>query len=323
MTQQIITIIGGTGFLGRYIVKRLAAAGYTIRVISRHPAAALQLKTAGHVGQVVLMGGDVTDPETLAGKLDYSYAVINLAGIMFEGGRQNFTALHAHSAEKLAQMAKAVGAKRFIHVSALGVDKATGSGYAHSKMLGEKAVLAAFPDATILRPGVIFGAEDRFFNQFATMAGFSPFMPLMGGGKTKFQPVYAGDVAKAIESCLMRQETLGKIYELGGPQIYSFRQILGFVMHTIGKRRMFIPLSLGIASLAATFAQYLPYPFRFTSDQMRLLAYDNAVSNSALTFADLGIAPTAMEMVVPEYLARFNKKAAAAASGEKLKTWAA
>jgi NADH dehydrogenase len=323
MTQQIITIIGGTGFLGRYIVKRLAAAGHTIRIISRHPDAALHLKTAGHVGQIVLASGDITNPDTLTGKLDYSHAILNLTGIMFEGGRQNFDALHAHGAEKLAQMAKSLGIKRFIHVSALGVDKAAGSAYARSKVLGEKAVLAAFPDATILRPSVIFGAEDRFFNQFAAMAGLSPVMPLIGGGNTKFQPVYAGDVAKAIESCLMRPETAGKTYELGGPHVFTFRQILEYTMRKTGKHRRFMTISFNMASMMASVAQYLPYPFRFTADQVKLLEYDNVIIPGVSTFSDLGIKPTAIEMVVPEYLARFNKQTAAAAAGEKLKQWAA
>ncbi len=310
MSQQVVTIVGGTGFVGRYVVKRLAAAGYTIRVISRHPDAALHLKTAGSVGQIVLEGGDLANPDSLIGKLDYSYAVINLAGILFESGRQRFDRLHAHGTEKLAQMAKAAGAERFVHVSALGVDQAAGSHYARSKMLGEKAVLAAFPEASILRPSVIFGPEDQFFNQFAAMACLAPALPLIGGGHTKFQPVYVGDVAKAVAACLMRPETQGQIYELGGPHIYSFHEILEYILRTIGRKRVLLPIPFPLAMFKAFFLELMPRPL-LTRDQVKLLKHDNVVSPDALTFADLGIAPTAVEIVVPEYLARFSKKAAA------------
>ena len=306
MQQRIVTIVGGTGFLGRYVVRLLAADGYTIRVISRNPATAARLKTAGDVGQIVLMRGNLADPDSLAGKLDYSYAVINLVGIFFESGKQSFTALHAQGAEKLAQMAKEAGAKHFVQVSALGIDQAKGSAYARSKLLGEKAVMAAFPEATVLRPSIIFGPEDNFFNQFAAMACFSPALPLIGGGRTKFQPVYVGDVAKAVESCLMRPETMGEIYELGGPHVYTFKAILEYILRTIGKKRALVPLPFGLAAMKAAVLEILPRP-PLTRDQVKLLQTDNIVSPGAKTFADLGISPTAVEIVVPEYLARFKK----------------
>lgn len=310
MEQKIVTIIGGTGFVGRYVVKRLAAAGYTIRVIARHPDAALHLKTSGHVGQIVLMSGDLADPETLVGKLDYSYAVINLVGVLFESGRQSFSHLHAQGAEKLAQMAKAAGAQRFVHLSALGIDKAKGSNYARSKLLGEKAVLAAFPEATILRPSIIFGPEDNFYNQFATMAGIAPALPLIGGGKTKFQPVYVGDVAQAVEVCLARPEAMGATYELGGPRVYSFQEILEYILQTIGKKRPLVPLPFAIAKFKACFLELMPRPL-LTRDQVTLLKTDNIVTPGAPGFAQLGISPTAVEIIVPEYLSRFQRKTAA------------
>lgn len=310
--QKIITIVGGTGFLGRYVVWQLAKAGYTMRVISRNPDAALPLKTAGAVGQIVLMSGNLAEPESFIGKLENSYAVINLVGILFESGGQKFTKLHAQGAEALAQMAYQAGAERFIHVSALGVDKASGSNYARSKALGEKAVLAAFPDATILRPSIIFGPEDNFFNQFATMASLFPALPLIGGGNTRFQPVYAGDVAKAIAACLTRPEVKGQTYELGGPYIYSFRQILEFILHTIGKDRTLMPIPSSIATVMGGVGELLPRP-PLTRDQVRLLQYDNVVSDNANRFADLGITPTAVESIVPEYLARFRKNGSLAA----------
>lgn len=305
MKQKVITVVGGTGFIGRYVVKQLAAAGYTIRVIARHPEAALHLKTAGNVGQIVLSAGNLNNPDSLFGKLDDSYAVINLVGILFERGRQRFSSLHAHGAEKLAQMASNCGVERFIQVSALGIDKATSSHYARTKLLGEKAVQAAFPEATLLRPSVIFGPEDHFFNRFARMAAFSPVLPLIGGGHTRFQPVYVADVARAIAACLEKPETRGQAYELVGPHVYSFRQILEYVLKITGRRRLLLPVPYGIASMMGAMAELSPAP-QLTRDQVRLLKYHNVASPGAQGFAQLGITPTAVEIIVPEYLARYH-----------------
>lgn len=318
MEQKVVTIIGGTGFVGRYVVRLLAQAGYTLRVIARHPENALHLKTAGSVGQIVLVGGNITEPQSLIGKVEDSYAVVNLTGVLFESGKQqNFAHVHAHGAEKLAQMAKAAGVQRFIQMSALGVDKAKSSDYARTKLLGEKAVLTAFPEATILRPSVIFGPEDNFYNQFASMAAMAPALPLIGGGVTRFQPVYVGDVAAAIRACLTRADALGQVYELGGPNVYSFKDILEYIMQLTGHKRCLIPVPLGMASAigrASEFAYWGSYGFwkpKLTRDQVRLLKSDNVVSAGAKTFANLGIAPMAVEMVVPEYLGRYARKAAA------------
>jgi uncharacterized protein YbjT (DUF2867 family) len=309
MEQKIVTIIGGTGFVGRYVVKRLAEAGYRLQVIARNPDAALHLQTAGDVGQIALVAGNLTKPETLAGRLKHSFAVINLVGILFESGKQSFTTLHAQGAEKLAIMAKESGVERFIHLSSLGVDKAGTSHYARSKALGEKAVLAAFPRATILRPSVIFGPEDNFFNQFAAMASLAPVLPLIGGGHSKFQPVYVDDVASAIEACLTRDDVQGQTFELGGPHVYTFREILQYTMKTANKQRPLIPVPFGIASIMGAFGELLPRP-PITRDQVKLLKHDNVVSPNAKNFAHLGITPVSMDMIVPEYLARFKKKAA-------------
>ncbi len=310
MEQRVITIIGGTGFVGRYVVKLLAASGYTLRIISRNPNGALHLKTAGSVGQIVLMGGNLAEPATLMGKIENSYAVVNLAGILFEGGKQSFANVHAHGAEKLAQMAKAAGVSRFVQMSALGVDKAKTSDYARTKLLGEKAVLTAFPEATILRPSVIFGPEDNFYNQFATMGALSPALPLIGGGVTRFQPVYVGDVAAAIKAALVRPDALGQVFELGGPNVYSFKDILRYIMQVTGNKRMLLPIPLGVASFMGMCGEVLPKP-PLTRDQVRLLKSDNVVSAGAKTLGSLGLSPTAVEMVVPDYLGRFNKKVAA------------
>ncbi len=312
MEQRVVTIIGGTGFVGRYVVKQLAAAGYTIRVISRNPNSALHLKTSGNVGQIVLESADLTNPKSLVGKIEDSYAIINLTGIMFESGTQTFAGLHTHGTEKLAQMAKAAGVKRFVHLSALGVDKASGSHYARSKMLGEKAVLDAFPEATILRPSVIFGPEDNFINLFACMANLSPALPLIGGGKTRFQPVYVGDVAKAVTASLSRPECMGQIYELGGPEVLTFKEILQFTLKTLGLKRFLLPIPFSVAPAAALCAELfgkIIYPPLLTRDQVKLLKYDNIVSTGSQHFAHLGISPTAIEIVAPEYLARYHKKA--------------
>lgn len=306
MEPKIITIVGGTGFLGRYAVRRLAKAGYRLRVIARRPEAALYLKTAGDPGQVALLSGDITRPESLTGKLDGSYAVINLAGILFESGRQKFAAVHAKGAETLAQLAKAARAERLIHVSALGDDKPSGARYARSKLTGESAALQAFPDATILRPSVVFGPEDNFYNQFARLAVFSPALPLIGGGHTRFQPVYVDDVAKAIEACLVRTDARGHIYELGGPRTYTFREILEYILAVTGRHARLVTLPYSTAALVGAMGELMPRPL-LTRDQVRLLKFDNVVSPNARTFANLGIEPKAAEEIVPQYLARFAR----------------
>ncbi|NBX03916.1 MAG: complex I NDUFA9 subunit family protein [Alphaproteobacteria bacterium] len=307
MHQDIITVVGGTGFLGRYVVAQLAKAGFTLRVIVRNTnsPAAQALKTSGDIGQIVLVSGNLARPESLKGKLEGSLAVVNLVGILAEGGSQKFARLHAQGAEKLAKMAKAAHVSRFIQVSALGVDKAHGSRYANSKMLGEQAVMAAFPDATILRPSVIFGAEDNFLNQFARMAAFSPALPLIGGGETKFQPVYAGDVARAIVACIINNATAGRLFELGGSETFTFRQLVEYVLEKIGKKRCLISIPFSIAGIMGAVMQHLPAPL-LTRDQVQLLKYDNVVESGALKLTDLGITPTKLDAIASHYLARFN-----------------
>lgn len=310
MEQRVITILGGTGFIGRYVVQQLARAGYRLRVISRNPNADSELYTSGNVGQITLISGDITKPESYKSVLAGSYAVINLVGILFESGKQNFTAIHSLGAEKLAIAAKAAGVSRFIHISALGVNNERGSSYARSKMLGERAVLSAFPEATILRPSVIFGAEDNFFNKFARMARISPALPLIGGGKTLFQPVYVGDVARAIEICLAQDESKGQIYELGGARSYSFKQILEYILAQIGKKRLLVSVPFGVAFPFAKLLELCPNPM-LTCDQVKSLKYNNILGQSANGLSLLGIKPTPIEVCVPEYLSIYRKKEAA------------
>ena len=306
MHNKLITIVGGTGFVGRYVVKLLASRGYTIRVIARDPEAALHLKTAGEVGQIVLVPGNLSKPESLQGKLDNSWAVVNLVGILFETSRQNFSTLHAQGAEKLAQLSKAAGVERFIHMSSISVDKAVNSKYARTKALGEKAVKAAFPEATILRPSVVFGPEDQFFNTFAAMARFAPMLPLIGGGKTKFQPVYVCDVARAVLAVLEQNDSKASIYELGGPEIYTFEELLEFICKTTRRSPYLLNVPFGVAGAVSRVTQLLPHP-PITYDQVSMLKHDNVVNSGVKTFADLGIQPDAVEAIVPEYLQRFMK----------------
>jgi NADH dehydrogenase len=272
-------------------------------VIARNPGLALQLKTAGDVGQVVLVPGNLARPDSLAGKLDNSWAIINLVGILFETTRQDFAAVHAKGAEKLAQLARPAGAERFVHMSSLGVDKMVKSKYARTKAMGEKAVRAAFPEATILRPSVIFGPEDQFFNTFAGMARLR-VLPLIGGGHTRFQPVYVGDIARAVLAALEESAATGGTFELGGPGVYSIRGLLEYICKVTGRDPFMINIPFGVASLIGYFTQLLPRP-PITHDQVGMLEHDSVVSAGAKTFADLGITPTALETIVPEYLARF------------------
>jgi NADH dehydrogenase len=304
-SDTIITVIGGTGFLGRYVVRELARQGYRLRVVARHAEDGLELKTAGNLGQIAVVSGNLAQIDSIRPHLEGAFAVVNLVGLLFERGRQKFSALHAQGPEKLAQAAKAEDVAHFVQMSALGVDRANAQ-YARTKMLGEKAVRAAFPEAVILRPGVVFGPEDRFFNQFAQMAMAARALPLIGGGKTKFQPVYAGDVAQAVRAAIENPACAGKTYELGGPEAYTFRQILEYILKVTGRKACLIPLPFPLAAIGGAFAEFLPRP-PLTRDQVRLLHYDNVVAPDAQGFRELGIQPTAVEMLVPDYLARFRK----------------
>ncbi len=309
MQNKIITVVGGSGFLGRYVVKLLAAHGYLVRVISRNPEAALSLKTAGEVGQVTLVSGDITRPETLKGKLDNSYAVVNLVGILFESGNQKFDAVQAKGAGKLAELAKLAGAERFVQISAIGADGVSRSRYARTKAAGEIAVKTSFSQSVILRPSVIFGTEDNFFNKFAFMASISPIIPLIGGGKTKFQPVYAMDVAQAVLKVLELDTAKGRVFELGGAGIYSFRELIEFICRTINRKPLLLNLPFGVAGFIGMIGRLLPAP-PLTRDQVILLKSDNVVSAGAKTLADLGIKAQSVENIVPLYLARYARRLA-------------
>lgn len=308
MQNKNVTVVGGTGFLGHYVVKLLAERGWQVRVIARDVEHTLELKTAGDVGQVTFASGDITRIETLKGKLHNSYAVINLVGILYERGRQTFDDVHARGAGKLAELAKLSGAERFVHVSSIGADSGGRSQYARTKAIGENAVKAAFPQATILRPSVIFGTEDMFFNKFAAMACLMPFLPLIGGGLTRFAPVYVMDVAQAVVAAL-ELPVQGKAFELGGPKSYTLREILEFIGRTTGRQRRLLNISFPVAKFLSNFTGMLPDP-PLTRDQVIQLKTDNIPSGTAKKLVDLGIAGQSVENVVPGYLARFARKIA-------------
>lgn len=309
-TTSIATVFGGSGFLGRYIVQRLAAAGYQVRVAVRDPVAAEFLKTCGDPGQILPCAASVTDPVAVARVAAGASVVINLVGILAEKRAGDFHRVHALGAENVAKAAAQAGAGRLIQVSAIGADPASPSLYARSKAAGEAAVMAAFPSATILRPSLVFGAEDQFFNRFGAMAALLPIMPVISGG-SRFQPVYVGDVADAAMAVLGREDAKGRIYELGGPKIYTFRELLAWILHVAGRRRLLLPVPMTAAWLQAVVMERLPGK-PLTRDQLKLLARDN-VTGDLPGLVELGIAPRSVEQIVPAQLARFRPDGGGAA----------
>jgi uncharacterized protein YbjT (DUF2867 family) len=304
MNTNLVTVFGGSGFLGRHTVRALARAGWRIKVATRHPASGFFLRPLGTVGQIDFVKCDVADAESVAHAVMGSAAVINLTGILFQKG-QTFEDVQAEGAANIARAAAATGATALVHVSAIGADLESDSRYSVSKAEGEQAVREAFPNAVILRPSIIFGPEDGFFNKFAEMARFFPALPLIGGGHTRFQPVFVGDVAQAIVTALTVQD--GRTYELGGPGVYSFKELLQLILRETGRKRALVPLPFALASLKAMFLQLLPKPL-LTLDQVRLLKKDNVVAPTVAGLADLGITPTSVEAVIPSYLWRYRAK---------------
>jgi NADH dehydrogenase len=285
-------------------VRALARAGWRIKVATRHPARGFFLRPLGTVGQIDFVKCDVSDAESVASAVMGSSAVINLTGILFEKG-QTFEDVQAEGAAHIATAAAAAGVTALVHVSAIGADAESESDYAVSKAQGESAVREACPGAVILRPSIIFGPEDSFFNRFAEMARFFPALPLVGGGHTRFQPVFVGDVAQAIVTALARQD--GRTYELGGPATYSFKELLQLILRETGRKRALVPLPFAIAAVKAMFLQLLPKPL-LTPDQVRLLRRDNVVAPTAAGLAELGITPTSVEAVIPSYLWRYRAR---------------
>ena len=312
---RLAVVFGGSGFIGRNVVRELAGRGWRVRVAVRRPHHAQFLRPMGAVGQIQLFQANIRHRPSVERALEGADAVVNLVGILFQQGSQSFARVQGAGAALIADCAKAAGIETFVHMSAIGADPASDSLYARTKGEAERAVRAAVPSATILRPSIVFGPEDQFFNKFAAMAAMAPpFAPLpilIGGGATKFQPVYVDDVADAVCAALQKPEAKGRVYELGGPRIYTFRQLLEFMLAETGMKRILMPVPFAVAPLFGLFGEALgALPFvnpPITRDQVKLLKRDNVVGKNVGTLADLGVEAETIEAIVPGYLYRFRK----------------
>ena len=302
---KLVTVFGGSGFIGRHTVRALAKRGYRVRVAVRRPDLANFIQPLGNVGQIQPVQANVRVRWSVDRAVEGADHVINLIGILHESGRQTFSAVQDFGARAVAEAARSAGA-RMTQISAIGADLDSASAYARSKAAGEAAVLETLPGATIFRPSIVFGPEDEFFNRFANMARFSPALPLIGGGHTRFQPVYVGDVADAVMAALTRDDVAGRTYELGGPKVYTFRALLEYILQVTGRRRALLTVGWGVAMFKGRMGELLPTP-PITRDQVRLLRHDNVVAEGAAGLAELGLAPRAVEAIVPGYLARYRR----------------
>ena len=309
---SVVTVFGGSGFLGRHAVRALARDGWRVRAAVRRPDLAGHLQPMGAVGQIQPVQANLRYPDSVRRAVEGARAVVNLVGILAKTGAQTFDAVHLAGARTVASAARAAGAETMVHVSALGADRRAKSSYARTKAAGEAAVLQEVSGAVILRPSLVFGPEDELFNRFAAMGGYSPFLPLIGGGRTKLQPVYAGDVGAAIAAVCAGKGKPGTIYELGGPEVVTFRQLLDHTQEWSGRKRRYLRIPFWAAKLGALLTLPLPNGLRpLTVDQIRMLQSDNIVSKTAQAegrvLAGLGIdLPHTMEAVVPGYLERFQ-----------------
>lgn len=307
---KLVTVFGGSGFLGRYIVRQLAQRGYRIRVAVRRPDLAGHLQPLGAVGQIHAVQANVRVANSVEAAVAGADAVINLVGILYESGKQSFDVVQGQAAGVIARAARAAGAQTLVQLSAIGADASSASGYATSKAAGETAVLEAFPDAIIMRPSIVFGPEDDFFNRFASMARFAPALPLIGGGQTQFQPVYVGDVAQAVARAIDGEAKSGTIYELGGPSVHTFEALMRKMLKVIERKRFLAPVPWPVARVMGKVFGLLPKP-QLTLDQVLMLETDNVVSTQAKserrTLEGLGITPTGLDMILPTYLKRFRR----------------
>ena len=307
--EMLVTVFGGSGFLGRHVVRALANRGYRIRVAVRRPELTGYLRPMGRVGQIHAVQANVRHPQSVAAAMRDADAAVNLVGILFERGQQRFDTVQAAGAETVALAATSAGAP-LVHVSAIGADANSPAHYARAKAQGECRVRVAQPDSVIMRPSILFGPEDSFFNRFAALARIAPGLPLPGGGHTRFQPVYAGDVAEAIARAVDGATKMGTVYELGGPDVHTFRELMEFMLATIQRKRLLVPVPFPMMRLQATFAQFLPTP-PITPGQVDMLKSDSIVSEAARregrTLEALGLVPETIEAIVPTYLWRFRK----------------
>lgn len=309
MIDRRVAVFGASGFIGRHAVRALAKGGfgYRVRAVVRNPTTAAYLQPMGHVGQIQPLRANVRNADEVARAIADVDAVVNLVGILNPAGGQSFHAMHVEAAAAIARAAREAGVRSLVHVSAAGIGPQSESVYARSKAEGEIALRREFPAATILRPSLVFGPEDNFFNKFANLARFAPALPLIGGGHTRFQPVWVADVARAIVTCIENPATEGQTYELGGPTVYSFKQMLQTILQVTARRRLLVPIPFSLAKIPAFFLQFLPGKL-LTPDQVTLLKTDNVVADGAFTLRHLGIEPEPLEAVLPSYLWRFRKK---------------
>jgi uncharacterized protein YbjT (DUF2867 family) len=307
---RLVTVFGGSGFVGRHVVRALAKQGWRVRVAVRRPDLAGHLQPMGGVGQIMPVQANLRYPDSVVHAVEGADAVVNLVGILAETGRQSFDAVQAEGARSIGMACARAGIGNVVHVSALGADKNSESAYARSKWLGEAAMLMQVPTSIILRPSIIFGPEDNFFNQFAGLARVLPVLPLIGGGITKFQPVFVGDVAEAVATALDGRAKSGAVYEIGGPAVWSFKDILAYILAETGRKRALVPVPFSIAAFQGRILENLPGKL-LTRDQVTLLKTDNIVSDEAIrskrTLEGLGIKPETVEAIVPSYLYRFRK----------------
>jgi uncharacterized protein YbjT (DUF2867 family) len=315
---RVVTVFGGSGFVGRYVVRALARDGWRVRIACRRPDLAFHLQPQGRVGQIMAVQANIRHPESVAAALRGASAVVNLVGILAEGGAQKFSKVQAEGAKTVAEAAKAAGVDTLVHISAIGADASSASAYARSKAAGEAAVLEAVPSAVILRPSVIFGIEDQFFNRFGAMARYFPVIPIVGA-ETTFQPVYVADVAEAVAAAVAGRAKAGATYELGGPEVKSFGALIEFVLKITERQRRVAKLSFGtgklVASITSLFTKLslglFPTLLRMTGDQVELLKHDNVVSEDAIkegrTLQGLGVEPQSIETIAPTYLYRYRK----------------
>lgn len=313
MKQKIVTVIGGAGFIGRSVVEKLAREGARVIILTRNADKAKMLKPLGDVGQITAISGDALDDATLESVIAPADMIVNLVGILAPSGKQSFEATQAELPKRIAAMATAHNCEKIVHVSAIGADLKSKSRYGASKAEGERAVLRGFSPTTILRPSIVFGPGDGFFNRFGQMAMLAPALPLIGGGRNLMQPVYVGDVADAVVKALLDPQTNDHVYELGGPSVYSFRKLMEMTCAAVGRKRALVSVPFALMHIPATFFQFLPNP-PVTRDQLYLLEQDNVVGKAAKDFADLGIKPQAVEAHISDYLAhlrpggRFSQK---------------